>query len=121
MAKQNTVGVAYFRVNQRQYALGGEMSLTVLKEKRNVLIGMDGSIAIQVEFQSPMVECQIRDINDADLLAVATAEDVTITVEMRNGTIWELSRATYTGEGKLDAKEGNFSVRFNGETIRRVA
>lgn len=117
---QNTVGTAFFRINGVQYDLPGEMKLTVLTEKRNALVGLDGSVAPQIEYQSPMIECTVRDASNVDLVAISKMEGVTVTVEMANGTVWELSNAFYTGDGELDAKEGTFQVRFNGQKIRRL-
>ena len=117
---QNTSGVAYFRINGVQYAIAGEMRVNALTEKRTPLIGLDGNVSPQVEFQSPMVECQVKDFADVDLVALSKLENVTVTVEMGNGTTWELSNAFYSGDGEVDAKEGNFQVRFNGAKIRRL-
>lgn len=117
---QNTSGTAFFRINGVQFAIGGEMRLNVLTEKRTALVGMDGNVSPQVEFQSPMVECSVKDFANVDIVALTKMEAATITVEMANGTVWELSNAFYTGDGELDAREGNFQVRFNGSTIRRI-
>ncbi len=117
---QNTVGVAYFRLNGVQYAIAGDMRINALSERRTPLIGIDGNVVAQVEFQSPSVECSVKDLRDVDLVAISKMEGATVTVEMGNGTIWELSDAFYSGEGELDAREGNFQVRFNGRTIRRI-
>lgn len=117
---QNTVGTAYFRINSVQYAIAGDMRVNALREKRSPLIGLDGNVVPQVEFQSPMVECSVKDNASVDLIALSQMEGVTVTVEMANGTVWELSNAFYSGDGELDAREGNFQVRFNGSSIRRL-
>jgi Phage tail tube protein len=116
-----SVGTAYFKVNHVQYALAGDMKISTLERKHEALVGMDGSVAPQVQFQSPMIECTIRDRADVDLTALQSIEGATVTVELANGTTWELSQAFYTGDGELDAAEGGFQVRFNGQRIRRIA
>lgn len=118
---ENTVGVAYFRVDGVQYSITGEMRINPLTEKRTPLVGMDGSIAMQTEFQSPMIECSVRDRKSVDLLALTRIDSATITVQMGNGTMWELTEAAFTGDGEFDGKEGALEVRFNGRTMRRIA
>lgn len=117
---QDTQGTAFFRINGVQYAIGGEMRINPLNEKRNPLVGLDGIVMPQIEFQSPMVECAVKDVASVDLIALTRMENVTVTVEMANGTVWELSNAFYAGDGELDAKEGDFQVRFHGSKIRRL-
>lgn len=117
---QNTQGTAFFKINGVQYSIGGEMKIMALSQKRNALIGLDGDVMPQIEFQSPMIECQVKDVASVDLVALSLMENVTVQVDMANGTTWELSNAFYSGEGELDAKEGNFAVRFNGKKIRRL-
>lgn len=121
MSKQTSVGTAFFRVNNKPYSLAGDMKISTLTSKRSPLVGMDGSIAMQVEFMSPSIECTVRDRGDVDISALSAIEGGTVTVELQNGNIWELSDASYTGDGELDAKEGGFQCRFNGSKIKRVA
>lgn len=120
MPKNTTVGTAYFRINGVQYQIGGNMKINPLSEKRTALVGLDRSIAPQIEPQSPFIECEVRDRADVDPIPLHEMLDETVTVELANGTVWTLSNAFYTGDGDFDAKEGTHAVRFNGSKCRRI-
>jgi hypothetical protein len=117
----NTVGVAFVRISGRTYPIAGDCRMNPLTEKRTPLVGMDGNVAQQVEFQSPMVEFSIRDRRTIDLLSVTKLEHQTITVELGNDTMWELTNGFYAGDGEFDAREGTFQCRFHGDSMKRVA
>lgn len=120
MPKNTAVGTAFFRINGVQYQIAGEMKINPLSEKRTPLVGLDGSIAPQIEPVSPSIECMVRDRADVDPIPLYAMLDETVTVELANGTVWTLSNSFYTGEGDFDAKEGTHSVKFNGSKMRRM-
>lgn len=120
MPNPNAVGTANFKVNGVAYNVAGDFSVMALSKKRNVLVGLDGNVAFQEEFVSPMFEGTLRDHADQDIVALMALENATVQLELANGTSWEIGNASYTGEGTLSVREGEVQVRFNGQTIRRL-
>jgi len=49
-----------------------------------------------------------------DPTPLVSATDVTITIQLVNGSVFVLRNAVYTGEGKFSTKEGTFAIQFDG-------
>jgi len=122
MTTPNTTGTCVFRLNGQQVAIAGDdFTIMALEEKKNVLISMDGTKRYQREYQSPMIECNVSELGaEVDLFALTQLENAVVTVELANGTSYEISGAHYTGDGNLNVKDGSFQMRFNGDRIRRL-
>lgn len=114
------VGTGKLKVGGVQYMLADELRIMAASEKREAIVGLDGTVAIQRTFQSPWVEASLRDDPAIDLQDVYAQENVTVTVELTNGSSYELSNAYYTGDAELDARDGKVAARWNGATMRRI-
>lgn len=114
------VGTGVLRVNSVQLPLADEMRIMALEEKREPLMGMDGSFAVQTEFVSPSIEAAVRYTKDVDFGKIFKGNGDTVTAEMSDGSSFTMSNAVFTGEGEHDVKDGKVSCKWNSQTMRRV-
>lgn len=120
MAQVIATGTGKLKVNGVQYALADDLRIMAASEKREALVGIDGSVAVQITYVSPWIEASLRDDPALDLITVFKQLNVTVVVEYQNGTSYELSEAFYSGDGEIEAKDGKVAARWNAKTIRRV-
>jgi hypothetical protein len=117
---QIRVGTLRLLIDGVQYAIAGDFNIDPLSEKREPVVGWDGSGGMKVERKLPMIEGQIRDTDGLDVQALVSQRDVTITAEMENGKAWVLRNAFFSGDGTVDPGEGTIAARWHGESIDEV-
>lgn len=62
--------------------------------------------------QAAFIAGEIRDSTDVDLEKLATATDVTASLELRNGKTFVLANAWYAGEATGNSEQANFPLRL---------
>lgn len=120
MATPLAVGTGKLRVNGVQLPVADEMRIMPASEKREALMGLDGTLAAQISYQPCWIECSLRDSPEIDLTKLTIQTGVTVTVELANGTSYELSNAFFSGDGELEVKDGKVAARWSAQTIRRT-
>lgn len=118
---QIRVGTLRFMIDGVQYALAGDFEVMGLRNKREPVVGPDGSVGMKVTPVAPMIKGPIRDREGLDVAAIFEMTDITITGEMENGKAWVLRNAFYSGEGTIGVAEGEIDGQWTGESIEEVA
>lgn len=114
-------GTLVLKIDGVQYAIAGDFTIKTLDEKREPVVGMDGSGGPKVERMLPSIEGQIRDRAGLDVKAITRMMGVTITAEQENGKAWVLRDAFFSGEGDLDPSESTLSASWHGQSIEEVS
>lgn len=120
MAINKVGGIAYFKINNIQYALRGNMKYSAALFEREVVTGMDGIHGFKESFKAPYLECDVTDRGNLSTELLNQLTDATITVELNNGKIFTLNNAACLTQIEVDAMEGQFTIRFEGLSAKEV-
>lgn len=105
-------GICQFVVGGVQYALRGDIKVSLGDVKRESIVGADSYHGIK-EMPSPAyIEAQVSDLAGLDINTVQNLKNVTVTVKLNNGKTATLPNAGQMNQLELDAVEGHYTVRF---------
>lgn len=107
-------GICQFIVNGNQYALRGDMKVSLGDVKREAVIGADTFHGFKEIPTQAYVEVQVSDLAGLDINTVQSLINVTVTVKLNNGKTGTLSNAAQVNDLELDAVEGHYTIRFEG-------
>lgn len=94
------------------YRAGGAFSYNLGHDKRETIMGPDGSSVVKLTPQVPFIEGEVFDYNTFDITAVLDAQDVVVTLELANGKVISLAEAYFAGEGTVSTEESKLPVRW---------
>lgn len=114
------VGVGKLKVNGVQLAVADEIRIMLSDEKREAVVGIDKSVAMQITYQAPYIEASLRDDPTVDTVKLCKGTGATVIAELKNGSTYTLSEAFYTGDAELDVKDGKLAARWTGVSIQRL-
>lgn len=120
MAAKKIAGTAYIKVDGKQYALRGNMTVSPSKSEREGIAGMDGVHGFKEMPRVPFIECDITDGADVSLPDMQAHDNVTVTAELLNGKTYVLREAWVVGPLDLDAAEGQFTIRWEGMSCDEI-
>ncbi len=109
-------GIIVLAINGVQQSPKGNFTWNLGRPKRTGMVGSTRVEGYKDEVQIPFIEGEIVDPGNADLDALFTLEDATITLELANGKIVILRDAWFAGEGTGGTEEGGIGVRFEGKS-----
>jgi len=107
-------GMAFIKVDSKQYNLRGNLKIKIAKVEREGIVGLDGVHGHKVTPVLPSFEMDITDAPDLSIEELNAIEDATITVELLNGKNYLLRNAWCASAIELDAAEGQFTASFEG-------
>ena len=113
-------GTIYFKINGKRYDAKGNWSYHLGTPKRTAIIGADGIHGYTEEEVAPYIEGEITDRANLDVKAFQLLDGVLITLELANGKVVSLRDAWFAGDGKVQTKEANMTVRFEGLSADEV-
>lgn len=120
MANQRVGGLIQFSVDGTRYNAKGDFTYNPGGEKRSAVIGADGVHGYSVEHQVAFIEGAITVPGDLDVGAFVDFRGKTVTLQLGNGKVFALRDAWYAGEGTVNTKEGELSVRFEGKSGEEI-
>ena len=107
-------GLIAFKVDGQQLLAMGDFTYNLGKPKREAVIGADGFHGYKETPQVPFIEGEVTISGDTDTAAIADMTDVTVSLDLNDGTSFVLSNAFFAGEGDHGTEDGKFSIRFEG-------
>lgn len=108
---QAVAGTVYFKVDGRQLEVtGGAEAPTTDVKRESIRPGYYSE-----EDRVPFVKVDALFTPDFPLDILATATDMTITVEFKNGSVYVLSNAYQVGEPTTSGDDGKVSIQFDGK------
>jgi hypothetical protein len=115
-------GTIFVKRNGTQFRAKGSWTYNLGRMKKTAVVGSDGVHGFKVEPQVPFIEGSITDQGTMSATDLLDTEGATITLELANGKIIQLSDASFCGEGNITTEEGEIAARFEGlecEEIRK--
>jgi hypothetical protein len=111
-------GVAHFKIDGVNYSqpADGNFDITYLAGvKREFQKASNGTSTYSEMPEFDKVSGSVTTNPGFDPEPLVLATNVSITIQLANGTTFVLSRAGYTGDGKISTKEGTFDFEFSGD------
>lgn len=107
-------GTAFLRVDGQQYALKGNLTLSIDPFIREGLAGMDGVHGYKETPQVPHITCDISDLGGMSLQTLRSICNSTVTAELGNGKTYLLRGAWTAAIMDLNVADGQVTVNFQG-------
>jgi uncharacterized protein YlzI (FlbEa/FlbD family) len=114
MAVNRIAGVAYVKVDGRQFPLRGKWKSNIHLYKREGIAGQDAVHGYKEMPRIPTIEGDVSYTRDFLIEDLPKITDATITLELANGKTHVLRNAWWSDESQVDTEEGSFPVKFEG-------
>jgi|688.fasta_scaffold32883_4 hypothetical protein len=111
-------GVAHIKVNGKNFSQSNDGNFDITYTggvKREYQKSSDGTSTYSEIPDYSKVSGEITTTPGIDYDELVIATNVTITIQLANGSTFVLSNSGYTGDGKISTKEGTFSFEFSGD------
>lgn len=119
MAKR-IAGVAFWKVDGRQLALRGNLMVSPSAMERTGIAGQDAVHGYSEMPRVPYIEGDVSLVEGTSVEDIDAVVDATITAELANGQVWVLRNAWRAQVSEINAREGQFKVRFEGEACTQI-
>ena len=113
-------GVAYVKVDGRQYALRGNFTVSPSLFERTGVAGQDG---VHGHIEMPRVPFIAGNLSTTDGLSIEeldAIDDATVTAELANGKAYVLVGAWTKAAHEIDTAQGQVAVRWEGLDCREL-
>jgi hypothetical protein len=107
-------GMAYLRVDGRQYALRGNLVVSIDSEEREGVPGQDGMHGFIERPRVPFIEADLSDLGGLSLQQLGRIRNTTVQAELANGKKYLLRNAWTSTPRELNTADGQVTVRFEG-------
>ncbi|AWN43167.1 phage tail tube protein [Methylobacterium durans] len=113
-------GVAFWAVDGRQMAVKGNFTVSPTMYERAGIAGQDRIHGYSENPVVPFVQGDVSlqpgtSVNDVDAVV-----DATITAELADGRVYVLRNAWRAGRSEINSKDGQYQVRFEGESCEEL-
>lgn len=112
MATNRIAGIAQVKADGRQIPIRGKWKSTINGTKREGIAGQDGVHGYK---EMPVVfscEGDVDYMPDVSLEEIQKWENVTVTLELANGSVHVYRNAWVADVQQLDTEEGSFPLKF---------
>ena len=113
-------GTAYLKVDGAQFALRGDLTISIDPVERTGVAGMDGVHGYTEAPRIPFIEGSFSDIGGMSLTQLQRHRDVTVTAEVLSGKVYLLRNAWTATARELNAVEGSVTIRWEGESGEEI-
>lgn len=120
MTNQRIAGVAYLKVDGRQYETQGEFTINRGHPMREGVIGTNRVVGFRETPQIPSIEGSLTLTPELSLVFVTNIRDSVVTVEAPNGAQFVLRDAYFAGEGTYSTEDGSIAARFEGSRMEEI-
>lgn len=114
-------GVAFLRVDGRQYALRGNLTVSIDGQEREGIAGQDGVHGYIERPRVPFIEGDFSDIAGLSLSEFANQRNVTVQADLANGKRYLLRNAWTSTARELNTADGQVTVRWEGMAGEELA
>ena len=108
-------GILYFEVDGTRYAVRGNVTYAIGSNEKESVVGQDGYHGYKENPMTPFIQIDITDVLGTEVAVLQSARGTTCTMALANGKVLTLSNATQVNQLEVDAIEGQFTARFEGE------
>lgn len=113
-SKNRVAGVAFLKADGQQFALRGNMTVSMGSVERETVTGQDGVHGYTEKPMAPFIEADITDSGGVSIEAIERITRATVTAELANGKVYVLREAWVMKAPELNTTDGTMSVRFEG-------
>lgn len=114
MAARAIAGTAYIKVDGAQYALRGNLTVSIASVEREGIAGQDGTHGFKEMPRVPFIQCDVSDGADVSIKDITDMKDVTVTAELINGKSYVLRNAWVADAVEIDSAEGQMTIKWEG-------
>jgi hypothetical protein len=107
-------GLAYVRVDGAQYALRGNLTVSIDGEEREGVPGQDGMHGFIERPRVPYIEADLSDLGGLSLERLSRMTNTTVQAELANGKKYLLRNAWTSTPRELNTADGQVTVRWEG-------
>jgi hypothetical protein len=107
-------GVSYVRVDGNQYALRGNLTVSIGDAEREGIPGQDAVHGFIERKRMPFIEGDFSDIGGLSIEALNRMTNVTVQAELANGKRYVLRNAWTSTALELNTADGQTTVRWEG-------
>jgi hypothetical protein len=111
-------GTAFVTTDGVTRRLGGRCSYSPARVERTTKGGLSGIYGFNEKPRAPFIEFTVVDSGGTRVEDFADMVAETVTIELINGKLVTGNNMWTTTPSEVDAAEGEFTVRFEGGTIR---
>lgn len=116
-------GTVNLKVNGDIYKAKGSFNYSLGLEKKEAVLGVDGVHGYKSSKQVPMIEGEITitpKVNIKNLLSIGEEDNVTVTLDLNQGSVIVLRNAWINTEGTIETEESKMSVKFEGIQAEQI-
>ena len=111
---QRIAGVAFLKVDGNMYPLRGNLTVSPSPMERAMIAGQDYVHGYSELPRVPYVEGDFSTLQGLSIETIAAMVNVTVTAELANNTNFVLREACCRAALEINAREGQYRVRFEG-------
>ncbi len=114
MAQNRIAGIAFVKVDGRQYPIRGKWKSNLHGVTREGIAGQDGVHGYKEMPKVPSISGDVYYMPDFSIDQLKLIDNATITLEFANGKTHVLRNAWWSDESEVDSEEGSMPVKFEG-------
>lgn len=108
-------GILYFEVDGERFSVRGNVTYSTGNVERESIVGQDKYHGYKETPMAPYIQMDVTDALGTESTVLNNARGVRCTLGLANGKTVTLTNATQINQIEVDAVEGQFSIRFEGE------
>ncbi len=109
-------GIIEILVDGERFDAKGSFTYNLGTPVKTAVVGADRVHGYKEEPQAPMIEGATTDRLSLDIQALTRITAATVAIRFPNGKTFVLRNAWYAGDGSGTTEEGEFPLKFEGET-----
>jgi len=114
---QRRFGVKQVMINGVVFLTKGGVSYSLGGDKLESVMGLDRRHGVKVTRIPAYAEMTITDAGQGfSLRDLIQLDDATVQIDLENGKTIKLGHASYCGEGKVTAEEGEIEAKFEADS-----
>jgi hypothetical protein len=117
---QRVAGIAFFKVDGALLPLRGNFTVSPSAVERAGIAGQDYVHGFSELPRVPYIEGDLTDVQGMSVENLEAMTDVTVTAELANNSVYVLKEAWCRSAFEINAREGQFRVRFEGTTCEEL-
>jgi len=107
-------GTCYFKVDGEQLEASGKIEAPLTSVNRSTLMSTTGVAGYKEEQRTPYMKATLFVGSTFPREKLEETDDMSITTEFANGSVYTLSGAYVVGEPSYDSEAGTAEYEFNG-------
>ena len=110
-----SAGICYFKVDGEQLSLTGGIEVSMNTIIRDDIIGLTGDVHYKETRRAPYIKGTFKVSRQFPLKKIMETDDMAITAELANGTVFVMVNSWVHGEVNYNADEGTADIEFHGQ------